>query len=462
MDSHESKPRDLCAQARRLPGRCGVYLFLDADGRVLYIGKAKCLRTRVGTYFQPAANLAAERSGAIGRMIDRDAVRLEYLICASEEQALRRESRLIKDLQPPCNVAQKRDRRYAYLQITDERFPQVSVTREPLPRGARLYGPLRGKLDSEQAASVLGRVFGVRTCQRQIGPGRQWRPCLRHEIGQCSGPCGGEIGPDAYVQQVTGLRQYMRSRRAVMGRLQESMDQARGEMNFERAAMLRDDLAVMELLTIRRGQKDTLPPRPPAIDRPRALQRLGSALGLLKPLRIILCLDTVPRPCHDAQAQPAGWLALAATYIDGRHYRPLFRHNAVQAAAGPVAAAEPVAEGKSDAANDRSDAATASRALASGVAETPVIAAVAGLAQHLSRVHPLLAPDLILLEAPAIRGIEAALVPVAGTIPVATLIGPRRLATGGQCVCLAAADPAWLLVRTLREECRRVARLLTP
>src|SRR5690242_11174029 len=116
-------------QALALPRQAGVYLFLDAAGRVLYVGKAKCLRSRVRSYFARGNRLAVERSPAIARMIDHDARQLVHLPCPSEQDALRRESRLIKDLQPPCNIALKRDRRHWYVQLTNETFPQMSLTR---------------------------------------------------------------------------------------------------------------------------------------------------------------------------------------------------------------------------------------------------------------------------------------------------------------------------------------------
>ena len=125
-----------------LPQSPGVYLFKDAAGRVLYVGKAKSLRSRVASYFQAGAELLATRGPEIERMVRDLVADLDVLDCDSEVDALLRESRLIKDIQPPFNARQKDDKSFPYLQITtDEDYPRVSITREPRPAGAKLYGP---------------------------------------------------------------------------------------------------------------------------------------------------------------------------------------------------------------------------------------------------------------------------------------------------------------------------------
>ena len=151
-----------------LPTDPGVYLFKDSAGRVLYVGKAKSLRPRVASYFQPAADLPASRGPEIAKMIAEMVVDLDVLVCESEVDALLRENRLIKDIQPRFNERFKDDKSFPYLQVrTGEDYPRVEVTRKPLSKGVKLFGPFVSVADLRAAIPLLQRVQHIVSAQKE-------------------------------------------------------------------------------------------------------------------------------------------------------------------------------------------------------------------------------------------------------------------------------------------------------
>ena len=179
------------------PKTSGVYLMKDDTGRVLYIGKAKDLRSRAGSYFQPSADLLNTRGPDICRMVEMVAD-VDYLECESEVDALLKEARLIKDIQPPHNVALKDGKTFPYIEITTrDDFPGVYVTRQPRLKGSKLYGPFPTPGAIRDALYALQRVFKFRTCELDIQEAdesrRFFRPCLLHAINQCTAPCAAII-----------------------------------------------------------------------------------------------------------------------------------------------------------------------------------------------------------------------------------------------------------------------------
>ena len=229
-----------------LPTTAGVYLFKDAAERVLYVGKAANLRSRVASYFQPSADLLGSRGPEIRRMIDDLVVDFEVLDCDSEVDALLRENRLIKDIQPRFNERLKDGKSFPYLQITTgEDFPRVAITREPRTEGAKLYGPFVSVADLRAALPLMQRVFKFRTCGLDIDADdeerRGFRPCILFNIKQCTAPCAAHVSKAGYAEQVRHLKQFLASKGSQLRReLQERMKEASEALNFERAAELRD------------------------------------------------------------------------------------------------------------------------------------------------------------------------------------------------------------------------------
>ena len=173
-------------KVKQFPQSAGVYLMKDASGQVIYIGKAKNLRSRASSYFLKQATEEYRTRDWVGEIAD-----LDYLECESEVDALLAEARLIKDIQPKHNRELKDDKTFPYLMITThEDFPRVEVTREPKSTGAKLYGPFASAGALRGAVQVLQRIFQFRTCSLDIEEEderwRWFRPCLLASIEQCT------------------------------------------------------------------------------------------------------------------------------------------------------------------------------------------------------------------------------------------------------------------------------------
>ena len=317
----------------QLPTMPGVYLFKDAAGRVLYVGKAKSLRSRVASYFQPAAELPATRGPEIQRMIRDLVADLDVLECESEVDALLRESRLIKDVQPPFNARQKDDKSFPYLQITaDEDFPRVSITREPKPKGARLYGPFVSASDLRAAIPLMQRVFKFRTCKLDIfdQPDRRqyYRPCILYNIRQCTAPCAAKVSKADYAEQIRHFRQFVSSKGSqIRKELTARMEAAAGKLEFERAAILRDELRALEGLQRRGLVHDHLQPEVFHIDPAEGLARLAEILELPGPPRTIEGIDIA----HLSGGQLCGALVC---FIDGKAFKNGYRRYKIRTVAG--------------------------------------------------------------------------------------------------------------------------------
>ena len=201
-----------CHAARKVksfPQQPGVYLMKDAAGVVIYVGKAKNLRSRAGSYFLKAATQDQRTATWIGEIADIDCVE-----CESEVDALLMESRLIKDVQPKHNKELKDDKTFPYLMImTREDFPRVEITREPKAKGVKLYGPFASAGALRGAISVLQRIFKFRTCSLDIvETEQQWqwfRPCLLASINQCTAPCNLRISKEDYRRDIRRLQTFL-------------------------------------------------------------------------------------------------------------------------------------------------------------------------------------------------------------------------------------------------------------
>src|SRR6187455_1041028 len=193
----------------KFPTAPGVYLFQDKAGRVLYIGKAKNLRARVGSYFLAAA-AADERTSHLVR----EAYDVDFVEAESHVDALLMEARLVKDIQPKFNRDLRDDKSFPYLQITThEDYPRVEVTRTPLTSGAKLYGPFANAGSLRGAVQALQKVFKFRTCSLDIEADderwRWFRPCLLASINQCTAPCNLRIGKEEYRKDIDRLKLFL-------------------------------------------------------------------------------------------------------------------------------------------------------------------------------------------------------------------------------------------------------------
>ncbi|MEU7151886.1 excinuclease ABC subunit UvrC [Streptomyces sp. NPDC045456] len=225
----------------QIPDSPGVYRFRDEYRRVIYVGKAKSLRQRLSSYFQDLANLHPRT-----RTMVTTAASVEWTVVNTEVEALQLEYTWIKEYDPRFNVKYRDDKSYPYLAVTlDEEYPRVRVMRGAKKKGVRYFGPYGQAWAIRETVDLMLRVFPVRTCSAgvfkrsaQIG-----RPCLLGYIGKCSAPCVGRVSPEEHRELAEEFCDFMAGRTgAYIRRLEKSMQEAAEEMEYERAARLRDDV----------------------------------------------------------------------------------------------------------------------------------------------------------------------------------------------------------------------------
>jgi len=225
-----------------LPTKPGCYLMKDAGGTVLYVGKAANLRSRVRSYFQASASHSRKVDRLVAGIVD-----LDFIVTASELEALILESNLIKLHRPRFNVRLKDDKHYPYIKITwQEEYPKVLVVRRMERDGARYFGPFTASWAVQQTLNTLRRVFPYHTCNRII-TGQDERACLYLDIGLCLGPCIGAAGKEEYRAMIDGLGHFLEGRSdQVVADLDAQMQAAARRMEFEQAAAYRDQLAAIQ------------------------------------------------------------------------------------------------------------------------------------------------------------------------------------------------------------------------
>jgi len=226
-----------------LPDRPGVYLWKNAAGDVLYVGKAKSLRSRVPQYFAPDHQDTPERSALAAQIAD-----LETILVPNEAQALLLENNLIKEHQPRFNIRLRDDKSYPRIAVTlGEPFPRVLVVRRIQLEGARYFGPYTDVGTLRQTLSIIRRLFTVRSCHYDLPGDAPDRPCLDYHIERCKAPCVGYQTQADYARMIDDVLLFLEGKTLeVRTRLRERMQQASGELDFERAAQLRDALQWLE------------------------------------------------------------------------------------------------------------------------------------------------------------------------------------------------------------------------
>ena len=225
---------------KHAPGGPGVYRMIAADGTVLYVGKAKSIRKRVLSYTRPVGH-----TNRIARMIAATA-QMEFVSTRTEPEALLLEANLIKQLKPRFNVLLRDDKSFPYILITaDHVSPQIAKHRGARNRPGDYYGPFASVWAVDRTINALERAFLLRSCSDSYYENRT-RPCLLFQIKRCSGPCTGEVSHQDYAELVREARAFLSGRsRAIKEELAKEMEQAAEELEFERAARLRDRLAAL-------------------------------------------------------------------------------------------------------------------------------------------------------------------------------------------------------------------------
>jgi excinuclease ABC subunit C len=225
-----------------LPPKPGCYLMKNAEGTIIYVGKAISLKNRVRSYFRADASHDAKT-----RRLAREIADLEWIVVGSELEALILEMNLIKRHRPKFNVRLKDDKRYPYIKIHwGEPFPKVTVTRQMTEDGSRYFGPYTSAWAVYQTLDVLRRVFPYLTCDREI-TGQDKRACLYFDIKLCTAPCIGAATQAQYRQMISDLMDFLSGHsEPVVERVQAEMDKASEELRFEKAAALRDQMKAMQ------------------------------------------------------------------------------------------------------------------------------------------------------------------------------------------------------------------------
>ena len=315
-------------KVRSFPHSPGVYLMKDAAGRVIYVGKAKNLRARAGSYFLKAAAEEARTAKLVTEIRD-----IDYLEAESEIDALLMEARLIKDIQPKHNKELRDDKTFPYLEIhTREEFPRVGFTREPQPRGTRLYGPFPNPKALRGAIVVLQKIFQFRTCTLDINEAddrwRWFRPCLLASIRQCTAPCNLRISREEYRKSIRRLQQFLDGGQSkLLKQMRQEMETAAKELRFEEAARLRDEIRMLQSLDERGDLETHVQPEVFVIDPKKGLVGLQKVLHLPEQPRTIEGIDIA----HIAGTET---VASLVKFIDGMPFKPGYRRLKIRTVEG--------------------------------------------------------------------------------------------------------------------------------
>ncbi len=229
-------------QLKQLPASPGVYLMKDAEGNILYVGKAANLHQRVRSYFNAGQKLSPKLERMVARLNDFD-----FFITTSEQEALILELNLIKRHRPRYNVRLKDDKTFPYLKIDiNEDWPRVYITRRLEENGGRYFGPFASAKSVRQTLKVLKGIFPFRSCRKSI-TGTDLRPCLEYHIHHCLGPCIGIVSKEEYAEVIKQVILFLEGKQEMVAQeLQAKMEKAAEALDFEKAVLLRDQIQAID------------------------------------------------------------------------------------------------------------------------------------------------------------------------------------------------------------------------
>jgi excinuclease ABC subunit C len=314
------------------PAGPGLYFMKGRGDKVLYIGKAKNLRSRVASYFQPGGDILTSRGPKIVEMLGKVET-VDFIETPNEVDAVLKEARLIKDIRPPYNTDLVDDKTFPYMEITTrEDFPGVYITRKPQSKGSRLFGPFASAKDLRAVMVVLQKIFRFRTCKLDIKENdtkrRFFRPCLLYSIKQCTAPCADKIDKPQYKKIITDLTKFLRSKRStILRQLRKQMAEAAEAFEYEKAAMFRDRIRLIERLDRRGTPDEDIQPEVFAADPAEALAQLRDLLKTPEPVRIIEGIDIA----NIAGSDSVGSLV---KFIDGKPFKSGYRRFKIKTVKG--------------------------------------------------------------------------------------------------------------------------------
>lgn len=308
MGQPVAPPPTLRQRIAQLPDQPGVYLLRDAQGELLYVGKAVSLRKRVASYVRPPTALGPRLAKMMRTVAD-----LEVRRTTSEAEALLLESQLIKDLKPKYNVTFRDDKTYPMLKVTNEPYPRLLVTRRRLSDGAAYFGPYTEAGLMHQAVQFLRRVFPLRTCVRFPKT-----PCLEYHLGQCLAPCAQYIDAPGYQRIAEDLVAFLKGQRDDLLRdLARRMDLASRRRRFEEAARLRDQIQALSSVIVAKEK--------------------SLVAGALEQLQAALKLPTLPQRIEAFDiSNISGAFAVGSlvVFLEGKPHKAHYRHFAIETVRG--------------------------------------------------------------------------------------------------------------------------------
>ena len=328
MSGQTPDDSDPAQKVRSFPTTPGVYLMKDGGGNVIYVGKAKNLRSRASSYWNAEAAKDARIRDWIGLVKD-----IDYISTPDDIAALLTEARMIKDIRPRYNKDLKDDKTFPYIQIrTREEYPRVEITRKPRRRGVRLYGPFTSSKALRVAYNVLQRILQFRTCTLDIKSGedrwRWFRPCLLHSIRRCTAPCNFRVSRDDYRRQIKKLIFILEGKTAkLIRRMGREMLAASDELNFEKAKRIRDEIESLRNLNMRGDADKDVQPEVFPIDPKKGLHGLQKVLGLKKTPRTI-------EGCDIAHLSGQDTVASLVSFLDGLPFKPGYRRFKIRSVEG--------------------------------------------------------------------------------------------------------------------------------
>ncbi|WP_027625201.1 excinuclease ABC subunit UvrC [Clostridium lundense] len=238
---------DLEYQLKILPDKPGVYLMKNSLGEIIYVGKAKILKNRVRQYFQKSKNHSEKVKAMVSNIEE-----FEYIVTDSEMEALILECNLIKKYRPKYNILLKDDKGYPFIKITiNEEFPRVFVTRIVAKDGCKYFGPYTDVGAVYETIELIKKIFPIRACKKLIKENSEKvRPCLNYHIGLCKAPCGGCISKNEYRKIVQNIIDLLSGKdKIILADLKKQMEKAAENLEFEKAAILRDKITSIEKIT---------------------------------------------------------------------------------------------------------------------------------------------------------------------------------------------------------------------
>lgn len=234
-------------QLKKLPEKPGVYLMKDKDNHIIYVGKSKNLKNRVTSYFRGFNSHTTKVQTMVVNITE-----FEYIITDTEMEALILEATLIKKHQPRFNILLRDDKTYPYIKVTmNEHFPRVIKTRRLLKDKAKYFGPYTDVDAVNKTIDTINRIYPIRKCSRNLEKNNE-RPCLNFHIGQCLGPCKGDVHHDEYMEVIAEIIQFLSGKyEMLIPKIEDKMKAAAEILNFEKAVMYRNQLEAIQRLQVK-------------------------------------------------------------------------------------------------------------------------------------------------------------------------------------------------------------------